>query len=224
MNKNYIKKLISVSVCSIALAVFLGACNVKPDTSGSVPTQTVAEREAVLKAFLPWRALGAIAIDSETEGKYNASFAWDVNARGFEIKLFGPLGVQLVHLQQNKKGARITDRNGTIQGQNAEALLADILGTQVPIKQMQNWAVGLPGDAIELQRDDFGRLEQMVVTGEDDTRWNIEFKRYSVFEEMHLPKTVVVASDGVKIDLSFKKWSRAEAVDNGRLSIPGVGT
>lgn len=209
----------------MVVAALLSACSVKPDTTDSLPTQTIEEREEALKAFKPWRALGSIAVESVKEGKLNATFAWDVDKQGFEIKLFGPLGVQAVHLSQDKNGASIIDRNGTLEGENAESLLEQALGTLVPISQMQYWAVGLPGNGSSLQRDDVGRLQSMVVKDSNNVSWDVDFKRYTTLESLYLPKEIFVAGEGVMINLIFKKWSRGEpAADNGRLSIPGVSS
>ena len=207
------------------VAVFLSACAKKPDVSELLPTRTIAEREAALKAFKPWRALGSISLESVEDGKFNASFSWDVSDQGFDVKLFGPLGLQAVHLSEDNNGAQVTDRNRTIRGRDASVLLASILGFDVPVNQMQNWAVGLPGDAQQLERDDQGRLNNMVVV-DNDTSWKVDFTRYTVIENMYLPERVAIEGDGVMINLSFKKWSRVAKAkaDSGRLSIPGVGT
>jgi len=85
-----------------AVVLVLTACATKPDISDAVPVQSVAVREARLKEFTPWRALGSITVDSEKQSKVRASFAWKASRQGFDIKLFGPLGVQLVHLSQDK--------------------------------------------------------------------------------------------------------------------------
>jgi len=211
----------------VALTLALAGCVLTPDTNDSVPVLTVPEREAALKAFKPWRALGSIAIDSDEQGKFNASFAWNVDDQGFDIKLFGPLGVQAFHLTQNAAGAQLTDRSGVLDGESAEQLLQSVLGSEVPIGKMQLWAVGLPGDATQLERDSSGRLESMIVAQSDTTDWKVDFRRYTVLENMYLPKKVFVEGDGVTINLSFNKWSRIKQstttpVDGGRLSIPGV--
>jgi len=208
----------------VVLTLLLTGCVLTPDTNDSVPVLTVPEREAALKAFKPWRAQGTIAIDSDEQGKFNASFAWNVDDQGYDIKLFGPLGVQAFHLTQNAEGAQLTDRSGVLDGDSAGQLLHAVLGSEVPIDKMQSWAVGLPGDATQIERDSSGRLDTMVVAEDDATDWKVNFRRYTVLESMYLPKSVFVEGDGVTINLSFRKWSRAEPADGGRLTIPGVGS
>jgi len=99
-----------------------------------------------------------------------------------------------------------------------------VLGSEVPVSRMQLWLVGLPGDATKIERDEVGRLDSMVVTAGDSKVWKIDFQRYTVLENMFLPKTVLIEGNGVMIKLSVSKWSRAKPVNNGRLSIPGISS
>ena len=206
------------------LFAVLAGCATKSDISESVPTLTVSEREAKLKAFKPWRALGSIAIDSDELGKFNASFAWNVDDQGFDIKVFGPLGIQAFQLSEDENGAQLTNRSGTSNGVNAEQLIKAALGTDVPISRMQLWVVGLPGDATNIERDTSGRLGSMLVADGDTNVWKVDFTRYTLLEDMYLPRSVFVDGNGVAIKLSVSKWSRAMPVSNGRLSIPGVSS
>lgn len=226
-----IKALISfryLTVYWLCLGIF--GCAIVPDAEQPLPIQTVAEREAALTAFNPWRASGSIALESKREGKFNASFSWDAIQKNFEIKLFGPLGVQAFQLTQAIDKAELTDRNGDVATGDAEELLLAATGFPIPINQMQVWAVGLPGVAKEVQRDDQNRLESIVVE-EGEFAWNIEYTRYAVANGMYLPKVVLIDGDGIKIKLSFKKWQRLDQIDKdpekngnqgGRLRIPGT--
>lgn len=214
----------SLLIIAITLVAAGAGCGVKPDDNDALPALTIAEREAKLKAFRPWRALGSISIDSAAQGKFNASFAWNVDESGFDIRLFGPLGVQAFHLIQTSSGAELTDRSGSVDGPNAKQLLQVALGTEVPVGKMQDWAVGLPGDSTQITRDETGRIKSMAVVGSGASGWAVDYKRYTVFESMYLPQRVVLDGDGVEITLLFKKWSRATSKDNGRLSIPGVSS
>lgn len=208
-----------------SLIAGLVGCSTAPVSVEPAVVLSIPERESRLAAFKPWRALGSISVVSEAEGNVNASFSWDSNDQGFSIRLFGPLGIQSVQLTQDPNGALLRDRGGEVFGETAEQLLLAALGVQVPLQQMQTWAVGLPGEADQVQRDEFGRLENIVVAKDSTMPWNVMFERYSSINDLDLPRTVVVDGEGIRIKLSFKKWIRSESSpDTGRLTIPGVGT
>jgi len=194
-----------------------------PDSEQSLPVLSIAEREARLKAFNAWRVNGSISLDSEQEGKFNASFSWDASSTGFDLKLFGPLGVRALQLTQSPEGASLIDRDGQTSASSAEQLLLRATGFIVPISEMQVWAVGLPGNGKELQRDDAGRLTSMVVD-EGEIKWSITYPRYSVVDNIDLPRFVNIDSEGIKIKLSFKRWIRSNQPVSDRLSIPGADT
>jgi len=212
------------SPCIFALSLSLSGCAIKPSAEQTLPVLSVSEREAKLAAFTPWRANGAIALESPEQGKFNASFSWAVNKQGFDIKLFGPLGIQAVQLTQSPDGAQLIDRSGELSAGSAEQLLQDATGFKVPISELQRWAVGLPGNTTDLRRDQFGRLASMVVE-ENAIKWNVNYSRYTVVGDIDLPKVVNIEGDGIKINLSFKKWVQTKQPDgNGRLRIPGVSS
>lgn len=214
----------------LAMLSLNGACSLVPKDEAPIGEPSIEEREKRLSQIDPWRASGSIAIDSEADGKFHVSFSWDANADGFDIKLFGPLGVQAFNLIQDNDGARLIDRKEEINGDNAAELIVAALGVPVPINEMQIWAVGLPGTAEEFERDDFGRLKQLVHS-DDDTDWTVDFESYMNVDEINLPRAVLISglvnNDSVVIKLSFKKWSlelSEEAPATERLSIPGVDT
>jgi len=191
-----------------------------PDDLPPATEQEIALREAQLAAFKPWRAFGSLVIDSEKEGVVNASFAWDVDVDGFVIKLFGPLGLQRYQLSEGVDGAVLVTGSEKITGYSAEYMLQQVMGVQVPLKRMQSWAVGLPTEADAVERDRRGRLSKM--THLSDSEWQIEFQRYRKFEELDLPRSIVVIGEGVEIRLSIKKWLKLAESENGRLVLPDI--
>ncbi len=211
--------------CLVAV-VALSACApvaVKPVVD-QVDAAFIAARDAKLAALKPWRALGSLVVDSESQGVINASFAWDANATGFDIRLIGPLGLKTYRLVENSSGALIYGGSTELQGPSAEALLRAELGVGIPLASMQDWVVGLQGSAVNPQRDALGRLSQMVVTENDQTQWQVNFERYSLVDDLDLPRTIRVSGDGVVIKLSVREWTMPGVVGTDRLVIPGAGS
>lgn len=188
-----------------------------------VTDASIAERDARLAALKPWRALGSLVVDSEAQGTFNATFAWDVSDSGFDIRLIGPLGLKTYRLVEDKKGARLYG-DKEIVGSSAEELLRNEMGVSIPLVSMQDWVVGLQGAAAEAERDNEGRLSEILVTEKDETFWRVNFKRYRQVDDLDLPKTILVTGDGVEIKVSVRKWSKPDSVANDRLIIPGVGS
>ena len=187
----------------------------------------IAAREARLQRFDRWRSQGSLSLDSEQQGVFNVSFAWDANADGFDIRLFGPLGKQVYRVSQDRYGATLwRDSEPPVYGDSADQLLRAASGIAIPVEQLRYWAVGLPGDAPDddLRRDRRGRLRALSLRDADGARWQLEFTAYRVVNAMDLPRDINVSGDGVQIALTIRKWSLpgAPARDSGRLQIPGI--
>lgn len=203
----------------------LTACSINPfKPMTDVTEDQIAQRNAKLAALKPWRVLGSLVVDSESQGLINASFAWDASDTGFDIRLIGPLGLNTYRVVENSEGARLYGGDTDLEGPSAEALLRNELGVGIPLVDMQEWVVGLQGTAIQARRDRSGRLSRMVVTENEETKWRINIERYSQVNDLDLPKTIRVSGDGVDIKLSVKKWTKPDIVANDRLVIPGVGS
>ncbi len=209
------------------LVVLLASC------AGPAPSPRVADpaaieaREARLLRFDRWRSQGSLSLDSEEQGIFNVSFAWDANPDGFDIRLFGPLGKQVYRVSQDIYGATLwRDNDPPVYGGSADELLQLASGIAIPVEQMRYWAVGLPGEAEHdsIERDGRGRLRKMRVENADGSRWALDFKRYRSVNAMDLPREIHVSGDGVEIELTIRNWSLPgdPIDDSGRLRIPGI--
>lgn len=209
----------------IAVTLVLSACSLNPFKP--LPEVTESEiklRDAQLAALKPWRALGSLVVDSESEGTFNASFAWDANESGFDIRLIGPLGLKIYRIVEDGDGATLFDGENETRGHSAESLLRDVIGVTIPLVAMQDWVVGLQGTAKQARRDRSGRLSDMVIDENNETRWRVDFERYGKVDDLDLPKLISVSSEGIGIRLSVQKWTKSDARSNTRLVIPGIGS
>lgn len=224
MNLNLPNRVICV--VTVFATLVLSGCQVVPDKpvaeQAVVNEATIAMRDAKLAALRPWRALGSLVVNSEASGVFNASFAWDASATGFDIRLIGPLGLKTYRVVEDYSGARFYGGDGEISGRSAQELLRQETGVNIPLLDMQDWVVGLQGNGSQTQRDSAGRLSEMIITERDQTSWRVEFQRYRQVDDLDLPKTIVVSGEDVEIRVSVRKWTKPDVVANDRLIIPGV--
>lgn len=205
-------------------ATLLAACASAPPKV-AVTEAEIEAREARLARFDRWRAQGSLLLDSESEGVFNVSFAWDANPDNFNIRLFGPLGKQAYSVSQDRYGATLQrETDPPVYGSSADLLLAEAAGVLIPIEQLQQWVVGLPGgDETQISRDTKGRLRSLDVAAEDGSNWQLAFNSYRVVNALDLPRSISVSGDGVEIALTIRKWSLPSApADDSRLQIPGL--
>ena len=202
---------------ALLVAALTAGCQTTPVR---VADETIAVRDARLVALKPWRASGSIAVDSETQGVVNATFSWNVNHHGFDIRLIGPLGLKTFRVTEDQHGAVLTGDGEEFSGTSAELLLLDALGVRIPLVDMQDWVVGLPGNAETASRDSRGRIKKMRVTNADNTSWNVNFKSYTLLDDLDLPRRITVSGEDMEIKLSINDWSQPHTPDTNRLVIP----
>jgi len=218
-------KLVNRCFLLLCALLLVGCQNLRQPAGSGITEREIAARETRLAAFTTWRALGGLSIDSEKRGVINASFSWNVDIDRFSIKLFGPLGLQQYEVSEDAFGAELIADGDKLRGFTAEDLLRQALGVNIPLTQMQSWIVGLPDDATQVERDRIGRLGNIVhIDDLEDTEWEIEFVRYRKFDELDLPRTIVVNGDDIVIRLSIRKWLKPDTVNSERLVIPGQGS
>lgn len=194
-------------LCFAVASLFIVGCQSNPQRATDL---SITGRDAQLASLKPWRAQGSLVVDSKQQGVINASFTWLARETGFDIRLIGPLGLNTYRITEDAASARVIGDNQEFNGRSAEALLLDAIGVRVPLHNMQDWVVGLPGNASNVQRDNQGRIRKMVVTDADQSRWSVSFERYGKVDALDLPKLILVSSRDVEIRLAIRSWARPE--------------
>jgi len=103
-------------------------------------------------------------------------FAWRDTGRVLRIDLVNPLGTTLARILVEPSGAVLEHADGrTEAAPDADALLAQVLGTALPVANLRDWLQGRtgPGDITAMQRDAQGRPETFSQKG-----WQLRFSRY----------------------------------------------
>lgn len=193
----------------------------------------IAERQAMLRAFSSWKALGRISVSSTTQA-ISGGIDWEQRDNRYRVALSSPLG-QALFIEQGDDQATL-QRQGKqpVLGRSAEALVYEQLNVRVPLDQLTQWLRGLPGDQGKPAYDPYGRLRKLSYTDPDNINWRADIRRYQAVDGMDLPALVVVQGGGYDIRLTVREWQSlaeehptpepaAPAQEPGkRLSIPGL--
>ena len=104
-------------------------------------------------------------------------FAWRDEGRRLVLDLANPFGSTLARVETDANGARLTRANGeVIVAPNPDALVADVLGSDIPVSGLRDWLRGRLADqpeASQIQRDDTGRPIAFTQGG-----WQAKLSRY----------------------------------------------
>jgi len=196
---------------SIGLLLTSACTTVPVDTtapvSGTDPQQTWQARQPELAAIKVWRLSGRVAVSQE-DSAWNLNLEWQQNGDDFEIILNGPFGAGKVKLIGNAYGVLLRDSDEQVfYADNAQTLLYDHTGVNMPVDGLRYWIVGLtrPDQKSKLELDAQGRLHYL-----EDANWRVNFKRYTAVSGMQLPEKVFILEPDDKIDVRL-------VIDNWKL-------
>jgi outer membrane lipoprotein LolB len=158
-----------------------------------------AAREAALAGSTQWSFAGRVSVDAAGEGG-SGRMEWHQQGDDFEIRLSAPVTRRSWQLVQRGGEASLAGLDGgTRQGADAQALLSDATGWELPVAALAAWARGAraPGPA-ELE---FGpdRLPLRLV----QQGWIVEYREWDATQR---PRRVFASKGEASVRLVVDAW------------------
>lgn len=148
---------------------------------------------------------GALGVRVGQKGQ-SAHFIWKQAKSAYKIELYGPLGIGASYLKSNGKTVElITAKNKTYTANNAEGLMADVLGWSVPVEGLIYWVRGIqePGSKAQLNYNNFGFLSQLKQNG-----WTIRYLSYTQRGHNAFPQRLILTRPNVRIVAVISSWGQ----------------
>lgn len=198
----------------LVIVLVLSACATQTRTvkAPAVPEPVLedawVQREALLRSQAMWSFTGRVAIRRGREGG-SGHIEWSQQWGKAEIVLSAPVTRQSWRLTIDAEGARLDGLDGgPRRGSNAEALLRDASGLDVPVGLLGGWARGLLTDArlsaATWRLDAQGRLSHLEQDG-----WNIDYgwpsERYR--GEVWMPSSIEAVKGDARMRLVIDRWT-----------------
>ena len=191
----------------LLLVVLVLASCVSPPVrraSDAALLQVQAEREAALAAHPDWSLSGRIAISDGKDGG-SGHIDWKQHGSDFDIRLSAPVTRQSWRLVREGANVRLEGlEGGTIEGNDAEALLYQALGWLVPVDALAARTRGARADAgaAKLQ---FGADGLPSLLSEDD--WSVDYRAWDAQSDPPRPKKVFASQGDARVRLSVDSWN-----------------
>ncbi len=150
-----------------------------------------------------WQFTGRVSLTQAEQG-WHARLSWQQQADRFQLKISGPLGQEAFRLTGNVAGVLLVDADGKrIRADDAEGLLLQATGWELPVSGLRYWVRGLPvpGVYASERRDLQGRLQALEQSG-----WAISYSRYHSIEGVGWPAKLRLARDDVTVKLVIDAW------------------
>lgn len=197
------------SLALIVLALILSACQTTPQ----IAPIGVEQQQQLIRRMPSWRAEGKIAINMDGE-RQNAAFDWQQRHSNYVIHLYGPFGQGATWLRRTSKGVTLENAEiGMRRAANAEQLMEDTFGWQVPVSDLQYWIRGLTApqpDPSAIETDEHGLISTLEQQG-----WQVNYDRYQEHDGWILPAKLTATRDAITVTIVIKQWQLALAPTSG---------
>lgn len=187
-------------LAACAIALLAAGCATLPQPGDAVEWPA---RRSQLQALEHWTLNGRIAVAAGAEG-FSGGLTWRQDGAQAAIEMRGPTGGRALSIAVNGEVFSVTDGAGArVDGEDAQRLLADRLGTALPIGQLRYWLVGAPAPEVPHQ-ETLGaeqRLSQLEQAG-----WRISYTSYRSVGDQVLPVRLELTTDGLRLRLAVADW------------------
>ncbi len=189
---------------ALAAVLLLTACApaVRPTSDAGLLNEQLA-REQALSGTDHWTLRGRLGVVSGQDGG-SGSFSWVQNGERYEFVLRGPLSGKSFRLTGGPEGALLEGVDGgPLRGSDAQTLLRDALGWDVPLGDLRAWVLGLRADAGPAELG-FGTNRLPLVLRQDG--WTVNYRQWDVARQPPLPLKVFAERPPYKVRLSIDSW------------------
>ncbi|MCK7594290.1 lipoprotein insertase outer membrane protein LolB [Pseudomarimonas salicorniae] len=191
-------------------AVLLVACG-RPAPRPVVPEDALLSaqqrREARLDAAAHWSLEGRVAVRNGEDGG-SGQLVWRRRDDAQELTLRAPVSGQGWRLETDPGGALIEGlEGGPLRGPDADRLLRDAVGWDVPLALLARWVRGQRGSpSAEVEFDAEGRPAVLR-----DGGWRIEYRGWDTSVDPVLPRRIEAESGDRRVRLLVRSWQLDDA-------------
>jgi outer membrane lipoprotein LolB len=171
--------------------------------------QAEAARVASLQGLPQWSFQGRVAVNKGRNGG-NARIDWQQQARQYVVELSAPITRQSWRLSGDShyEGGRLEGlEGGPREGEDAQQLLLEATGWDIPVNQLADWVRGLvAADTVaaeQVERDGEGRPRRVLQMG-----WEIQYLDWYPADAARpvLPRRIEAVNGDAKVRLLVDSW------------------
>lgn len=201
-NKNLIRLL---PLASVLLAACTTTKQQGPGQSVTSP-QWQQHQQEVAK-ISQYETRGAFAYLSDSQKVY-ARFNWQQTAPDrYRLLLTNPLGSTELQLDAQGSVVQLVDNKGKRYVSNdAEKMISQLTGMDIPLENLRKWMMGLPGDATDYALNDQYQLRELNYS-RNGQNWKVTWQDYDNKTNPQLPSNLELREGDQRIKLRMDSWT-----------------
>lgn len=189
-------------------SVLLTACTLtQPTLPGKKPTSPEwREHEQKVQNLTHYQTRGSFAYISDRKKLYARFFWQQFSPQRYRLLLTSPLGSTELELQASTDTVQIVDGQGKrYVGKDAQYMVQQLTGMAIPLDNLRQWMLGLPGDAQDFSLDERALLRS-VNYQQGDQHWSVSYQSYTD-DPLPLPQSLELTQGEQRIKLKMDNWT-----------------
>ncbi|HHB1424684.1 TPA: lipoprotein insertase outer membrane protein LolB [Serratia odorifera] len=203
-----IRKVSLLRLIPLASLVLAACTTTRPTDPATSPTspQWRAHEQAV-QQLSQYQTRGAFAYISDRKKVYARFFWQQYSPERYRLLLTNPLGSTELELNVQQNVVQLTDNQGKrYVSDNAEEMIRKLTGMSIPLDNLRQWMLGLPGEASDFTLDDQYRLSKLSYQ-QGGQSWNVDYQDYNSDLKPQLPSRLELQQGEQRIKLKMDNWT-----------------
>jgi outer membrane lipoprotein LolB len=196
-----------LAALAVLLAVLVSGCATTRPSAPAAPNDVtlaaLARRESDLAARSTWGLEGRIAVSNSRDAG-SGRIEWRQSGAAFDIALTAPITRQGWRLTGEPGRAALDGLpGGPRTGADAESLLREATGWDIPVRSLPRWVRALRADPTRavVQFAPDGRLARLAESG-----WTIDYT-WPADPAAELPSRIEARRDDARVRLVIDRWT-----------------
>ncbi len=191
-------------------SLVLTACTTFSPTTGPSTSPTSPEwrqHEQQVKQLEHYQTRGAFAYISDKQKVYARFFWQQYSPQSYRLLLTNPLGSTEMELKVQNGVAQLTNNQGKqYTSDNPDDMIQKLTGMSIPLVNLRQWMLGLPGDSSDFSLDSQYRLRQ-VNYKQQGLNGSVTYQSYDTTTTPSLPNRLEMAQGSQRIKLKMDSWT-----------------
>ncbi|MDT3250911.1 lipoprotein insertase outer membrane protein LolB [Serratia sp. root2] len=203
-----IRKVSLLRLIPLASLVLAACTTTKPSGPATSPTSPQwRTHEQAVQQLGQYQTRGSFAYLSDQKKVYARFFWQQFSPERYRLLLTNPLGSTELDLNVQQNVVQLTDNQGKrYVSDNAEEMIRKLTGMAIPLDNLRQWMLGLPGEANDFTLDDQYRLSKLTYQQGGQT-WTVDYQDYNSDLKPQLPSRLELKQGDQRIKLKMDNWT-----------------
>ncbi|CUX97241.1 lipoprotein insertase outer membrane protein LolB [Candidatus Hoaglandella endobia] len=154
-----------------------------------------------------YQTRGAFAYLSSQQKVYARFNLQQTSTDRYRLLLINPLGSTEIDLKVQLGSAQLINKQGKhYVSDNPEVIIQKLTGMIIPLSELRQWLIGLPGDTTDFTLNSCGHLRTLTYNSKNGQSWRLIYLSYHNDTLPHLPANIELYQGDKRIKLKIDNW------------------